>query len=183
VADTGWVDVGTGVYDTSYGTTAWVSPEQITADDGSNAQIISVGAVTSYYLKGTNVGLSIPAEATIDGIEVRLEGRKSNAVTQTIDRIRLVDEAGTIGTTDRSAGETFTTSDVFYPFGGASDLWEDTWSETDVEDIDFGFVLAVVKGANFAQCFIDVFQVKVYYTEDGGPPPIISLVMAPHTPT
>lgn len=37
MADTGWVMAGTGANDAAYGTNAFTSPENVTADDGSIA--------------------------------------------------------------------------------------------------------------------------------------------------
>jgi hypothetical protein len=163
VADTGWVTVGTGVDDSSYGSLTWGNPGNITADDGSFAGVGNRSI--THYLKGTNVGLSIPAGATIDGIEIQFEMKTAPTFKGKLNRVSLVDETGTVGTTNRSDGQVFTTSYVFYPYGGASDLWEDTWDEAAVEDIDFGFVVATAEEAFGHTENCDVFQVKVYYTE------------------
>lgn len=186
MADTGFIIVGTGVNDASYGDEAWSSTDRIETDDNllASTGFLSSGETTQ-YLKGTNLGLTtteVPAGSTIDGIEVRVQALFIFSAPD-FDRVRLVDEDGTIGATDRSAGETLTDSLVDYDFGGAADLWGDSWSDTDVIDVDFGTVVSFVRAGSSAVSRVDFIAVKVYYTEGGGgPPPIINLVTAPYIP-
>lgn len=171
MADTGWVIAGTGANDNSYGTVAWSSPGNITADDGVNASsnLDAFGNDPSNYLKATNFGHAIPTGATIDGIEVRYQAAEFTGDQVQEDRVRLVDESGTIGSTDRSDGQSFTDLFVNYDKGGASDLWGDTWTESDIEDTDFGFVLATsVESGFFGMNMVDAMWTKIYYTEGGG---------------
>lgn len=170
MADTGWVIAGTGANDASYGTVAWGSPTRITADDGNFAGALALDSINTptQYLKGTNFGFAIPLGATIDGIQVRWAmrtGAGQTDVVHSFDRIRLVDAAGVIGSTDRAIG-TYTGPEANYDFGGAADLWGASWAESDIEDADFGGVLAAAFFSGVtrdARC--DAMWMKIYYTE------------------
>ena len=165
MADTGWVIVGTGGQ-ISPGK-IWNSPSQITADDTLATQIQSIfDGDDTYQLKGSNVGLAIPGGDVIDGIEIRMNLWEAGAGTGTIEEVFLVDEGGVVGSTNRAGGETMSTSTAnLDDYGGSTDLWGDTWSEADVEDVDFGFVCRQTHhgtGSTGHKC--DYFAMKVYHS-------------------
>jgi len=54
----------------------WTATDINDADFGAVFQTIRTGSVTSNYLKGTNFGFSIPAGATIDGIQLDIRMRQ-----------------------------------------------------------------------------------------------------------
>ncbi len=164
--DTGFIIAGTGANDASYGTNDWINPTNVTADDGVEAEMTTDLEETN-YLKGTNYGHAIPTGAAIDGIEVQWQWRaQNNGRRSDEDRTRLVDESGAIGATDRATGEINTTTATNYQRGGASDLWGDTWGETDVENSLFGFVHASRSfDVGSHHPYVDAMWTKIYYTE------------------
>lgn len=164
--DTGWVTCGTGSSDDSYGDDAWDLPERIAVDNN----LASVGrGPTSEYLKGTNFGFSIPDGSLILGIEVRFRlWTALSSLTSTVDRVRLVDATGAIGTEDRSDGFVFdsppyTFSYTFREYGASDDLWDMTLTAADVNNANFGFVLALTNfnGSEFVE--VNLFQMRVHY--------------------
>ena len=161
--DTGWTHVGTGANDATIGTRAWALTSNITATDAitSSTGTMAIGEVMN-YLKGTNLGFSIPAGAIIDGIEVRAYAQYQSYVA-TIEDVNIVKSDGSIGTTNKAGSEALTASLAYYTFGGASDLWDESWTAADINDIDFGFVLSLTNGANVSRSFVDSFEIKVYY--------------------
>ena len=56
--------------------------------------------------------------------------------------IRIVKSDGTIGTTNKSTGAYLGGVDTYHSYGSSSDLWGETWSNTDINDVDFGMVFA-----------------------------------------
>lgn len=63
-----------GANDTETGTQPWLTPGNITVEDGLLAQTGKVRAdVYSNYLKGANFGFNIPATATINGIKLEIK--------------------------------------------------------------------------------------------------------------
>lgn len=61
--------------------------------------------------------------------------------------IKLV-KGGVIGGNNNSADADWTTTDAYVAFGGATDLWGQTWKATDINATTFGFVAACRRVAN-----------------------------------
>src|SRR4029079_12371870 len=59
--------------------TAWTNPGRITANDGSNTTVSGTGTAFSEALNATNFGFTIPANATITGIQVTIGRFRSGA--------------------------------------------------------------------------------------------------------
>ena len=54
-------------------------------------------------------------------------------------------------------------SDTYISYGSSTDLWGETWANTDINDIDFGVVLSLNMGAR-TTAFIDHIRITVSYT-------------------
>lgn len=154
---------GTGANDGSYGSFAWSSPGNITADDASPAIASIPSATTTNYLKGTMAGnvFTLGSDQQIDGIKAgwEINGMPSGVVW---DRVRLV-KGGTVGSTDRSTGAAWPMSPTLTEFGGATDLWGDTWSYSDINATDFGSVISASTSGG-ASLAVDYGQITVYHT-------------------
>lgn len=166
---------GTVADEAGVGTETWTNPSNATSSNDSRASVTVKAFVfpESHYLKATNFGFSIPAGATIDGIVVEIERYRSGgggAGTCADYRVRIV-KGGTIGSTDKSSGVNWTGTEAYFTYGGSSDLWGETWSESDIEDSGFGVALAVGQGSGSADdsiCQVDHMRITVHYTEAGG---------------
>ncbi len=177
MADTGWVLPGTGSLNTSVGTETWETPGGITGIGGAAAVIDwSTGTKSSYYLRASNFGFSIPSGATIDGIEIRYL-RSMNSVTDSLEtkRIRLVDDSGTVRSTDRAVAGQWPTSPALEAVGGAADLWGESagfWTPAKINDADFGVVIqaGTVSSGVTPDGEVDYVQIRVHYTESTGTP-------------
>jgi len=64
---------------------------------------------------------------------------ESNIVTE--NSIKIV-KGGIIGGNEKSTGATLPTTDAYISYGSSSDLWGETWSYLDINDIDFGVVFS-----------------------------------------
>jgi len=158
-----------GSTDGSRGKTAspnWVNHANITADDGSDA-VVTLGIFdNSDGLGASNFDFSsVPSGATIDGIEVRVGDYlrtnfeaiwyfsnlilADNTDGSENKQAELVDPTGTANTDEA---------------GGASDLWGETLTDTDVKDVDFGFFVRVIGSIEGDVVNVDFMQMKVYYT-------------------
>lgn len=149
--------------DASYGTTAWAST-------GMGGDVIG-GPSTSYsqYLKSSSHGFSIPASATIDGIEVKITGYSSGfGVAE--DRMRLV-KGGVIGSVNR-ASTGWTNGQVqTYTYGGAADLWGETWAPANINASSFGVAMSAYLEADSGEgssLFVTDMNIKVYYSTPPG---------------
>jgi hypothetical protein len=132
----------------------------------------------SDYLYASSFGFSIPAGSTILGVEADIERRRTGGATgQARDSIvRLVDDTGTIvGTNDAYTASNWPTTEAWACdapgcYGGAADLWGTTLSAAEVNDPDFGLVLAVtgsIAGTDrIAE--VDRMELRIYYQGPGG---------------
>ena len=115
---------------------------------------------TSHYLKASNFGLTIPNGAKINGIKVEVEGKGSATDLVKENAIKIVKADGTIGTTNKSTSISLATSDAYVTYGGTADLWGETWTPTQINDVDFGVVYSVVGTGTGS---IDHIRTTVYY--------------------
>lgn len=172
MADTGWIFAGTGTSVAYTGSdVAWLNPGRITANDNSFATAdVWAGTPESEYLRASNFGFAIPTGATIDGIEARASRKEVSAAADVSDyRVRVVRADGTVGSTDKAAAGEWPTTEAYATYGGPTDLWGETPGESDIEDVDWGWVLAVqASGSEFDAAMVDSMEMRIYYTEAGG---------------
>ena len=71
-----------------------------------------------------------------------------------------------IGSEDRGPTDMWTTSDVYYSFGSASDLWNETWTVADINASDFGYIFQI-SGQPSGTASVDHVRITVHYTEAG----------------
>jgi hypothetical protein len=122
----------------------------------------------SHYLKVTGFDFSaIPAGATINGILVEVE--RSYALKQTealpIDNHVKMVKGGTISG-DAIYGGNIPASDTYRTFGGVTQLWGLSWTDTDIKLSTFGCVYSVTEGGGGSyRCRCDHIRITVYYTE------------------
>ena len=131
-------------------------------------QLMPSSSLTStHYLKATNFGFNIPTNATINGIKVEIE-RKKATFFQCIDsEVKIVKSNGSIGTTNKSTGASWSTTETYDSFGGTNDLWGETWLPSDINNSNFGVVISpqirLTPDGNPAS--VDHFRITVYYTQ------------------
>jgi len=169
MADTGWHSPGTMASDAaSGGTRPWAAPDNAKANDGSYST--SAGAVPggwSYYLKATNFSMGVPAGATINGIKVQFEEKRGATAPVTDWKIYIIKATGVLGGLNKSAGWAWVVAEAYVEFGGAADLWGEAWTAANINDVDFGVVLAIGLGP-LTVGYVDHIRIKVYYTEAVG---------------
>jgi len=153
----------------SIGTLTWDNPSGAKAHDVDYAlaSICCETGGTSHYLKATNFDFFIPSGATIDGIVVEIEKRRTDFVFD--NAVRIV-KRGIIGTVDKSADGQWPVTDTYVSYGSPIDLWleetEVTWTADDINAPDFGVVIsASMGGLGPNQAFVNHIRIRVYYTE------------------
>ncbi len=153
----------TAVNDAGVGTIAWTNPGNVTASDNTRATAsIGFGAVTN-YIKATGFGFSIATGSTIDGILVEWE--VSVAANNFIkDSAARIVQGGTIGSTDKSSGTLWTTTDTFLSHGSSSDLWGLSWAAADINATTFGAALAATMEVMVAPQTGQVDSVRITVT-------------------
>jgi len=152
------------------GNVAWTNPGNITSSDNSYATAGFGGGTDSGfdYLRATNFGFSIDSGATIDGIEVIIERKDAGgSVTDSEVKILNGDGSAGVGSTNRSAGAAWPTSDTSATFGSSSDNWGETWTPAKVNSSDFGVRITCASSAGFGvtdTASVDHIQITVHYS-------------------
>jgi hypothetical protein len=128
----------------------------------------------SHYLKATNFGFSIPVGATINGILVEVERRNHTGTGIIKDSAaKIVKADGSIGSTNKADTiNEWPSDDTYKSYGANNDLWDESWTPTDINNANFGFVLSSNNTA-FAQGDIDHIRITVYFETPSGSDTII----------
>ena len=157
MADTGLKVTGAIGYD---GTWTDLTTTRINTSDNSRATTTATAFdASSMY----NYSFGIPSGATIDGIEVQCEFNNSFGGFVSTVQFSLSWDNGTTYTSAKSNTVTGTT-DTVRTYGGATDTWGRSW--TDSEFADGTFLMKMEGKTGFgATCQVDWLAVKVYYTE------------------
>ncbi|MEN9323885.1 MAG: hypothetical protein RL699_1665 [Bacteroidota bacterium] len=164
-------DAGTAVNATGVGTVAWGTPGNITAAGTPYATMSVAANATTNYLRATNYGFTIPANATIQGISVSINKSSSGTTSPFLrDNVVSLVKAGTIQTTNKAlTGTNWSNSGLaVVNYGGAADLWATTWTPADLNNANFGVVLAASNSnANARTATVDYIRVTVSYSIEG----------------
>lgn len=161
MADTGAKLPGMGADDSSVGTLTWGTPSNITILDNTAAGAGTSG--TTHYLKGTNFNFSsIPSGATIDGVQLLIRRSQTDISGGVSDSVVRLVKGGTVSGANKSTGASWPASNVNVTYGGPTDLWGLTLTDTDVKDSSFGAVLSAVCSGDSG--FVRYFQMTIYYT-------------------
>lgn len=149
--------------DSNGGTGDWSSTGNVFAEDDVGAALAFFSG-TSKYLVLTDFGFSIPSGATIDGIEVRV--RKMSQFGDIVDSEVKIVKGGIIGSTDYADTLTNWPSGSFgdTTYGGATDLWGETWTDSDINGSDFGVAIAADFDVFAPDGYIDTVEINVYFT-------------------
>jgi len=162
MADTGFKTTGAVV---SAGSWANMTTTRINTANDTRATATSTTFIAATL---NNYTFGIPSGATIDGIEVNTEFSPDSAATTATLQISLSWNNGTNYTATKSDTQTDTTTDKNSTFGGSTDTWGRSWTDSEFAD---GTFLVKVEGKSsgvFFQCRLDFLQIKVYYTAAGG---------------
>lgn len=157
MASTGALFVKTG---TNAGSgVAWSNPGNITADDATLASVSLTAPSTSQYLVGNNLGLSLPHNATINGIEVTLD-----ALANTAQQSVYLTKNGT-ATVGTSKATSFTGTISTLTYGSSSDLWGTTWTPAEINATTFGAIFSVGNLVSGTRPYsVDFIKINIYYT-------------------
>jgi hemolysin activation/secretion protein len=68
--------------------------------------------------------------------------------------IKIAKSDGSIGSSNKSTEATLPTSDTYVSYGGSSDLWNETWSSSDINNSNFGVVFQVTSNKGFISHYL-----------------------------
>jgi len=147
------------------------NPANVTTKDGvySTSSTLNIGN-SSDSVKGYNFQFSIPTGSTIDGILLRIKGRRSTNPCTLYGFMSRDNGSNWRAPTTGSAYYALTTSNAEYVFGGATDLWSETWTAEQINDNTNlnGRARANWAGEGDAIGYIDSIEITVYYTPPAG---------------
>ncbi len=164
-AGTGASNAGNG------GTAGWITPGNIAAADGNNADSASSSKTdVTEYLAVNSFGFTIPAGSVISGITVNVVRSASDSSSNknfSDAEVRLI-KGGIVSMATNSAdvGRFWAATAETVSYGGTNDLWKDSWVVSDIENAGFGVVVSASRGGNGGggiNAYVDHVEVTVNY--------------------
>ncbi len=152
---------------TGVGSVSWSSPSLALISDGNPtvaSLITSTGTKISNALICNGYKLNVPSTATVVGIKVGIERRRSNSTTTVTAQdysIKLL-KGSTVSPSDKATTTQYTSSDVVEDHGGSNDLWGGAYTPVDVNASNFGVIYVATGNVNVA---VDSISATVYYTQ------------------
>lgn len=153
---------GTQAEDTSVGTEAWSNLGNITQDDSNYATSSLIGQNdTSRLLKATNFGFSVPSNATIVSIGVRIVAKASALSTIKHNLIKLI-VGGTVTGNNKAPTSFLSTSDTTTLVEDTPSGWGVTLSPSDVNNASFGVAYQAIFAASSGAADVNVNSIYLY---------------------
>jgi hypothetical protein len=163
----------TAADDSSLSGDTWSNPNNAKVADASYATSTDTNPNHTHYLKTTNYGFSIPAGSDIQGIVVEvLRHASSSGVNNVTDyAVKIVKSDGSIGVANKAdTVSLWPTSDAYAAYGGAADLWGESWSVADINSSNFGVAFSAnLTPDTSVTAFVDFIRVTVYYSIGADP--------------
>jgi hypothetical protein len=146
------------------------SPANAGADDGLYAVDTNSGTNTNTSCANTgkdrhtfyNYGFTVPAGATIQGIELRLNARADSTSGSPRICAQLSWNGGASWTATKTSA-TLATAETTYILGGVVDTWGRTWSSGDFSNTNFRVRLTNVASSTARDFSLDWVAVRVRY--------------------
>ena len=161
---TGWKNPAIGSLITRTSGVNWGDPTYIQAIDGNDMATVSLNKMAfSVYLRSqfSFTSSDVPAGATINGIEVQVVKLGGNGIVD--DGVYLYTSA-VVGS-NLSSASNWPSSLGTVSYGGGTNLWGVSLSQSDVISTNFGFVLACVNNAtDNTAAAVDGTKMRIYYT-------------------
>ena len=138
----------------------FLNPTDAYSSNDVETYAIGINDKQDYY----DFTFGVPSGATIDGIEVTVEGEAPSNYEGVIE-VEVSHDGGTTYTSQNKQN-TFTDTESTETYGGSTDTWGRSWSQSEFSDANFRVRMEWFSGTNFMA--VDHIQIKVYYTTDGG---------------
>ncbi len=156
------------------GSFSWSNLSSAQTNDNAYATAsMLVGAlstVNSNYLIASNLGLSIPPEASICGITVEIEASATGlGVGSSIkdNSVKIIKGASVTGT-EHANSSNWPSSDAYGSYGSNADLWGATWTPADINAAGFGVAISARLSTGLASItltpMIDHIRTTVYFS-------------------
>lgn len=147
----------------------WSNPTRALTNDGQYATETSDGDRHRF----SNFGFSVPANATIAGIQVDVEAKSTDPSGCEID-VDISSNNSNFGN-DKTIG--LTSTDTLRSVGGVTDTWGDSWTPAEVNSSNFAVRITYVDPGSSCSgtASVDYLQARIFYTQ---PAPAVVLPVA-----
>ncbi|MBI1175563.1 MAG: hypothetical protein GC139_09915 [Sideroxydans sp.] len=152
------------VNDASIGTQAWANPGNAISSNNVYATSSGTNSQISNYLKCTGYNFNLPLNSIVNGITVAVSAYSGKTMN---DYAMQLVKGGVIQATNYATLTRLSRNTPAYViYGSATDLWGNTWTETDINNANFGAVFAVQRGPynTTDTAYVDHIQITVDYT-------------------
>lgn len=157
----------------SGGSILWANPSYASSNDGSYAtQVPNTSTTGARYLVLENFGFSIPSTATINGIIISINRRKTNSSGQIQDTVVQLKQGSTLIGSNVAIASDWPTTATVQTYGGSSNMLGTSLTPSDINNSNFGMALRIYNVGGFgAQGEVDNITIEVFYTEAVTPTP------------
>ena len=159
-------------------TGSWTNPSNVATSNNTYAVSGSIAnSATTGFLTCTSNGFSIPSGATIDGLELTVEGKNQISANgfqlrPQSGEARIWYSGAAIGSATPAGipNQSWTTnSDQTKTFGSSTNLWGATLTDAIVNDSSFGVRVRFFNANASSQTFsVDLIAITIYYTTSAG---------------
>lgn len=154
------VNAATIVDDASIGSTPWNAPSQAATSDDVYANV-NPGTGASHYLKAIGFGFSLDPTAIVLGIQVDVEKKAVGGTA--LDNGVLIVKGNVISGADHSDVNPWPAVDTDIVYGGASDLWGETWTPAEINAAGFGVAISMHDSISGVLAQVDAITITVFY--------------------
>jgi hypothetical protein len=136
------------------------------SDDRHAYAVVSPSSNPSGLLIVEEFDLTLPPDAIIEGIEVHV-GRFANYGAVIKDQDARLMKRGEAAGMSKPFGDEWEITYTARAYGGATDLWDTTWTPVDLNNDGFGFQFAVryTDLSGNARAYVDAISITFYYNQ------------------
>ena len=149
-------------YGTTGGTNSWINTTRMSSDSDSNlSSSFQFSGFETPTLSATNFGFSIPSDEIVVGI--KFEVRRSANISGAVEDSSVILLGGSGTSVNKEANTWADSSFEVITYGGAADVWDKTYSYTQLNDVSFGISITIANSINpFATASIEYIRATVY---------------------
>lgn len=169
---TDWIIASSAVDDAGKGDNDWANPGNVTADDGTAADVTVTNVLTSHWLRSSHDFENLlPINAVITGVKVRVQISGPAGSVERVIEVQLHNGTTFIGTA-KTPNTTIPDTDTDLDFGADDDTWDATLNLTQIgfcaAPVQFAIRVDTDKSFPGATVTVDAMWMKLHYGGSGG---------------
>lgn len=149
----------------------WATQSNLAAEDAAVTTCTPASDTPCRLLCAKNLGFSIPAGATINGLTAEIKRSRTDGGGDARDSVVKLTKSGSAVTGGDKADvvTAWPTSLTYKTYGGVADLWSTTLSVAEVNAATFGVCVSVTDSVDGDTVNVDFTRVTITYTPASGP--------------